>query len=244
MISSLWHSIVYQPLFNVLILLINILPGNSVGTAIILLTVLVRIALLPLTGKSIKVQKAMKVLEPKLKHIRDKHKDDKQLQARKTMELYQEHGVTPFSGCLPLLIQIPIIIGLYWVFLDGLKIVDVSVLYGFVAAPGALDMHFLIFDLAGKSAFLALCAAVSQYFQATLSLGRQDTPKPADASTPTMQEEFAKTMQFQMRYILPIMVGVIAYNATAAVALYWATSNILSVAQELWMRRSTTKAAS
>ncbi len=239
MISSLWHSIVYRPLFNVLIVFINILPGHSVGGAIILLTVLVRLALFPLTGKSIRVQKAMKELEPKLKHVREKHKDDKQTQAKKTMELYQEHGVTPFSGCLPLFIQIPIIIGLYWVFLKGLKVIDPSVLYGFISAPSTLDMHFLVFDLAGKSAFLALCASVSQYVQATLSLGRQQAPTPTDASKPTMQEDFAKTMQFQMRYILPVMIGVIAYKATAAVALYWATSNILSVAQELWMRRST-----
>src|SRR5438552_3102102 len=113
MISTFWHAIVYKPLYNVLIFFISIFPGHSVGGAIIALTLIVKLALYPLTGKSIKAQRAMKELEPELKKIREIHKDDKQLQAKKTMELYQERGVTPFSGCLPLFIQIPIIIGLY-----------------------------------------------------------------------------------------------------------------------------------
>ena len=123
MISSVWHEIVYQPLYNILAFLIGVLPGHSVGLAIITLTVVVRLALFPLTGKSMKAQKVMKELEPELKRIREAHKNDKQLQAKKTMELYQEKGVTPFSGCLPLFIQIPIIIGLYIVFKD-LKAID------------------------------------------------------------------------------------------------------------------------
>src|SRR5438105_3158478 len=142
MISSIWHTVVYQPLYNILFFLVGIIPGHNVGLAIILLTIIVRVALFPLTGKSIKAQKAMKVLEPKLKELREKHKDDKQKLAQKSMELYQEHGVTPFSGCLPMVIQIPIIIGLYWVFSRGLHVVDTSILYSFVTAPGALNMHF------------------------------------------------------------------------------------------------------
>jgi YidC/Oxa1 family membrane protein insertase len=236
MISSLWHTIVYRPLFNVLMLLVGILPGHSVGLAIIVLTIIVRVSLFPLTGKSIRAQRAMKELEPELKKIKEKYKDNKQEQAKKTMELYQEKGVTPFSGCLPLFIQIPIIIGLYMVF-KGLLVVDQSQLYNFIAHPGALDMHFLMFDLAGKSALLAACAGIAQYFQADLSLGRQPAPTPTSSANPTFQEDFAKSMQMQMRYVLPVMISFIAFNASAAVALYWTTSNILSIAQELMIRR-------
>lgn len=236
MISTLWHTVVYRPLHNVLILLVGVLPGHSVGLAIIVLTIIVRVALFPLTGKSIRAQKAMKELEPEIKKIREKYKDNKQEQAKKTMELYQEKGVTPFSGCLPLFIQIPIIIGLYMVFKDIL-IVDESQLYGFVTHPGTLDMHFLIFDLAAKSAILAALAGITQYFQADLSLGRQPLPSPIKGSTPSFQEDFARSMQMQMRYVLPVMISFIAFNASAAVALYWTTSNILSIIQELLIRR-------
>lgn len=242
MISALWHSMVYRPLYNILMLLVGYLPGHSVGLAIIILTIIVRTALFPLTGKSIRAQKAMKELEPEIKKIREKYKDNKQEQSKKTMELYQEKGVTPFSGCLPLLIQIPIIIGLYMVFKDLLTI-DQAQLYTVVAHPGALDMHFLVFDLSLKSKILALAAGITQYFQADLSLGRQTPPSPSqNGAAPSFQEDFARSMQVQMRYVLPVMIVFIAYTASAAVALYWTTSNILSIIQELLIRRSAAKA--
>ncbi|MDO8520782.1 MAG: YidC/Oxa1 family membrane protein insertase [bacterium] len=234
---AFWNSFVYAPLYNVLILLVGVLPGHSVGGAIILLTLIVKLALYPLTGKSIRAQRAMKELEPELKKIREKHKDDRQMQSKKTMELYQERGVSPFSGCLPVIIQIPIILALYWVFFKGLAVVNAEILYGFVQTPETLDMHFLFFDLAAKSVILALLAGASQYVQTGLSLGKQASVPASLGGKATFQEDFAKSMQLQMRYILPVMIGVIAYTTSAAVALYWATSNILSIVQELQMRR-------
>lgn len=233
---SLWNAIVYKPLYNVLIFLIAILPGHSVGGAIILLTLFVKILLYPLTGKSITAQRQMRELEPELKRIREENKDDKQKQAKLTMELYQKHKVSPLSGCLPIFIQIPVIIGLYWVFLKGLKVIDTSILFSFVSVPESLDMHFLVFDLAQKSIFLALLAGVTQFIQTHLSLGKQPPPPPASSEKASFQEDFARSMQVQMRYILPIMIGFIAYTTAGAVALYWATSNILSIIQELIMQ--------
>jgi YidC/Oxa1 family membrane protein insertase len=245
MMISLWNTVVYQPLYNVLIFFVAVLPGHSVGGAIILLTFLVRLVLFPLTGKSIRAQRAMKELEPDLKRIRDEHKDDRKKQSLKTMELYQERGVSPFSGCLPILIQMPIIIGLYWVFFKGLDVIDASVLYTFVSVPGALDMHFLVFDLGAKSIVLALCAGLSQYIQTDLSLGKKVPSTPvASGEKVTFQEDFAKSMQVQMRYVLPAMIGFIAYTTSGAVALYWTTSNILSIAQELLVRREQAKKGS
>jgi YidC/Oxa1 family membrane protein insertase len=239
---SAWNTIVYQPLYNILVTLVDVLPGHSVGMAIILLTILIKIVLFPLTTKSIRAQRAMKELEPELKKIREESKDDKQKLAKRTMELYQARGVNPFSGCLPLLIQMPIIIGLYWVFFKGLQAVDTEVLYSFVTAPASFDMHFIIFDLSAKSIILALVAGVSQYFQTKISLGAQE-PLPLKSSTEkgTFQEDFARSMQVQMRYVLPVMVGFIAYTTSSAVALYWATSNILSILQELFVRRKSAK---
>jgi YidC/Oxa1 family membrane protein insertase len=240
---SLWNAIVYKPLYNALILLVALLPGHSVGVAIILLTLFVKILLYPLTGKSITAQRQMRELEPELKKIREANKDDKQKQARLTMELYQKHKVSPLSGCLPILVQIPIIIGLYWVFLKGLTVVDTSILYNFVTAPATLDMHFLVFDLAQKSIFLALLAGVTQFIQTHISLGKQPPLPPASSEKASFQEDFARSMQVQMRYILPIMIGFIAYTTAGAVALYWATSNILSIIQELLMSPKQKKVA-
>lgn len=241
MISSLWHTIVYQPLFNLLVLLIGVLPGHSVGAAIILLTVVVKLALYPLTGKSIKAQQDMKALEPELKQLREKHGTDKQVLAQKTMELYQKRGVTPFSGCLPVVIQIPIIFGLYWVFFKGLPVIDVKVLYSFVSNPGTLQMNFLVFNLLLPSVFFAILAGISQYIQASISLKRQPTPSTETKGKATFQEDFAKSMQLQMKYVLPVMIGFIASRLPAAVALYWTTSNILSIGQELLMNRKIQK---
>ncbi|MEK7118794.1 MAG: YidC/Oxa1 family membrane protein insertase [Patescibacteria group bacterium] len=242
---ALWNSLVYEPLYNILVFLVGVLPGASVGGAIIILTIIVKLALYPLTGKSINAQRAMKELEPELKRIREGYKDDRQKQSKKTMELYQARGVSPFSGCLPIIIQMPIIIGLYWVFWKGLTVVDVGLLYGFVKAPASLDMHFLFFDLAAKSAILAACAAISQYVQTSISLGKQASITQASGGgKATFQEDFAKSMQIQMRYILPVMIGFFAYATSGAVALYWTTSNILSVAQELLMRRQRANADS
>lgn len=235
MISSIWHLVVYQPLYNILILLVGVLPGHSVGGAIILLTFLVKLALYPIAGKAIDAQHSMRKLEPELKKIREIHKDDKQKQAKHTMELYQKHEITPLSGCLPLFIQIPVIIGLYWVFLKGLSI-NPQLLYSFVGAPDSLDMQFLMFDLGKKSLFLALLAAFSQYLQVTISMPKKALEEKKDGER-TLQEDFAKSMQMQMRYVLPVMIGFIAYKSAAAVALYWATSNILGIIQEILMRR-------
>jgi len=218
--------------------LVGIFPGHSVGLAIILLTVVVKLALYPLTSKSIRAQRAMKELEPHLKGLREKHKDDKQKLAQHTMALYQEHGVSPFSGCLPMLVQIPVIIGLYYVFLKGLKVIDTDILYSFIHAPLSLDMHFLIFDLAGKSFILAFLAGVTQYFQTDISLGKQIAAPVDNSDKKSFQEDFARSMQVQMRYVLPVMIGFIAYTTSAAVALYWVTSNMLSIGQELLLKKS------
>lgn len=218
-------------------LLVDALPGHSVGFAIIILTLCVKIALFPLTKKGSNAQRKMKELEPEIKRLREQHKENKQKLAEHTMALYQRHGVTPFSGCLPMLVQIPIVIGLYWVFSRGLKVIDTSILYEFVQNPETLDMHFLVFDLAGKSLVLAVLAGISQYFQTDLTLGKQVVSEKKGENS-SFQDDLAKSMQIQMRYVLPVMISFIAFSTSAAVALYWATSNILGIVQELIQRQN------
>ena len=173
----------------------------------------------------------MKEVEPTLTAIREKHKD-RETQAKKTMELYQEHKVNPFGGCLTLLIQIPIIFALYWVFFKGIGM-NSDILYSFVSFPEVFNTDFFGINLEKGSVILAVLAGLSQFVQAHFSM-----PKPAPVSGErTFKDELARSMNIQMRYFLPVLIAVISIKIPSAVALYWVTSNIFSVGQELFIRR-------
>lgn len=217
-------------MYNGLIFLVSIMPAYSVGLSVIALTIVVRLIVFPLTHKSIKVQRKMRELEPELRIIKEKYKD-KQEQARQTMELYKKHKTNPFSGCLTIFIQLPILIALFLVFRDGFT-ENANLLYSFVHYPSQISSFFLGIDLHEKSYFLAILVGVSQYFYTTLSL-----PKPAPiVGEKTMQEEFARSMNMQMRYVFPVLFVVFSISIPSAVALYWVTTNLFSIGQELFVR--------
>ncbi len=229
-----WNTFFYEPLYNALIFLIGVMPGGSVGLAVIVLTIIVKVALYPLSQKSVTTQSKMRSLEGELSAIKEKHKGSKEEQARQTMALYRKHNVNPFSGCLTVLIQLPIILALYFVFFKGLA-PDGSVLYSFVHFPEHLNTTFLgLFDMGKKSLFLALIAAATQYFQMDLSLPKTKARNGGEIS---FADEFSRSMNTQMRYMLPVIVGFVAYSTSAAVALYWAVSSLFSIGQELLVRR-------
>lgn len=232
MLHKLWVTLFYRPLYNLLLLAIAIIPGGNVGVAIISLTLVVKLALFPLTQRSINSQIAMKAIEPDIEAIK-KEVPDKTEQNKRIYALYKERKINPFSGCLLILIQLPIIIALYLVFMRGIGTVPVEP-YGFVSVPEHWNMIFFGVDLAKKSIILALLAGVSQYVQAKLAQGRQAKP-----SGEGMAGQFAKSMQMQMVYVLPLVIVFIAYRVSAAVALYWITSNIVTIAQELYTLRQT-----
>lgn len=186
----------------------------------------------------------MKRLEPELKRIK-KEFPDKQEQAKKTFELYKKYGTNPFSGCLVVLLQLPVIFALYYVFYKGLSL-DAGPIYSFINTPSLLNTNFLgLIDIHSKSIVLALLAGISQFIQGYLA-----TPiKPKveivkDMATPepkTFQEQLSDSMQMNVRYILPIFIAIIAYQISAAVALYWITSNVFTIAQEWYMRKKLTE---
>lgn len=231
LLKTLWTTVLYQPLYNLLILIISIVPQGDVGFAVIILTIIVKLLLFPLTQRSIESQLRMKSLEPEIQAIKDSV-TDKVEQNKKIYALYKEKKVNPFSGCFLILVQIPIIIALYWVFLKGLGDAPVA-LYSFVSHPEDLNMKFLgLVDLGGKSIVLALLTGITQFIQGKLAQGRQGKPQGNG-----MQAQFAKSMQVQMMYVLPIIIAFVAYRISAAVALYWITSNIVTIAQEIYTKR-------
>ncbi len=165
--TAFYHLLIHDPLYNALIGIFNILPWADAGVVIILLTSLVRLALFPLSRKAVNTQIQMQAIGPKLAEIKEKYKDNSQEQARRTLELYKEKGVNPFSGVLVLLIQLPIIFALYRIFLyAGFPNVNSAILYSFVHAPEHINTIFLgLIDLTHKSWFLALLAAITTFFQ-------------------------------------------------------------------------------
>jgi YidC/Oxa1 family membrane protein insertase len=232
MLGNIWNIILYHPLINALAFLVSVIPGGDVGIAVIILTILVKLVLFPLSQKSIESQVEMNILAPELNKIKTSGAS-KEEQARLTFDLYKKHNTNPFSGCLLVLIQIPIIFALYYVFYKGINF-DGGFLYPFIHVPAHMNMIFLgLVDISKKSLVLAILAGVSQYFQAYFM------PKPpmSNGSAPSFSDSFSKSMNTQMKYVFPFIVALIAYRISGAIALYWITSNLFMVAQQIYVRR-------
>lgn len=232
MLSNIWNSLLYQPLLNALAFLVSVIPGGDVGLAVIILTILVKIALLPLSHRSIESQAEMSRLAPELNKIK-KSGASKEEQAKQTFELYKIHKVNPFSGCLLVLIQIPIIFALYYVFFKGINF-DTGLLYSFVHIPSEVNMIFIgMVNVTEKSLVLAVLAGLTQFLQAYFM------PKPVVSSDSgnSFQDNFAKSMHMQMKYIFPFVVAFIAYTISGAVALYWITSNVFMTLQQIYVKK-------
>jgi YidC/Oxa1 family membrane protein insertase len=232
MLHNIWNAVLYQPLLNALAFLVSVIPGGDVGVAVIILTILVKVILYPLSQKSIESQAQMNILTPELNKIKNSGAS-KEEQARLTFELYKIHKTNPFSGCLLVLLQIPIIFALYYVFFKGIKF-DTGVLYSFVQMPAHMNMIFLgIIDISKKSLVLAVLAGISQFLQAYYM------PKPPISSgdKASFQDSFTKSMNTQMKYIFPFIVAFIAYSISGAIALYWITSNLFMVGQQIYVKK-------
>lgn len=229
-----FKTIIYQPLYNLLITIIDVIPGGDVGLAVITITLLVRFVLFPLSKKSIVTQQKIKKYQEELNKIKEKYKKDRQKQAEMMLAFYKEKGINPFSSIFLMLIQIPIIISLYLIFLHtALPAVEVELLYTFIPEPDVLSMNFMGFiDISSRSWGLALLAGFVSFFQMQLSL-----PEIKKVDKPSFKDDLARSMNVQMRYIFPIIIFIIAYMFSAVVALYLFTSNLFAVGQELLVKR-------
>ena len=236
---ALWNTFFYKPLYNSLVYIVDMLPGNSLFLAVMILTIIVRLIISPLSYRSIKTQLKTKKLQPLLRDIK-KNITDKQEQARETMKLYREHGVKPFSGFLLILVQFPIIIALYWVFRDGGVDIDPESLYSFISIPENISLTSFGIDLAQKSFILAFLTGFTQYIYlsiaATMKKNKNDTGQ-------TDQEKMMAMVGNSMKYMMPVMITIFAYTIGGAVALYWTTSNIFMIIQEVFIQKKLQKKA-
>lgn len=231
----MFSVLVYNPIYNALVYFIDIIPGGDVGLALIVVTVLVRLILSPLAHKVARTQLIIRRIQPQIDTLKELHKDDKQAQTLKTLELYKENHINPLLGIVVLAIQIPIMLGLYWVFAKGgLPSINADVLYTFVPVPTLVDMHFLgLLDIAGKSAILAVLAGVAQFINMQLVMPKAPEPK----ENPSLQDDFARSMHIQMKFVMPVIITVFAYTTSAALALYWLVTSLFTIGQELLVRK-------
>lgn len=237
MFKTAFFVSVYDPLYNGLVYLVDIVPTHDIGIAIVVLTIVVKVILYPLSRQAVRTQIAMREVAPEIEALKERFKDKQEEQARAIFALYKERGIRPFSSFLLILIQFPILFGLYWVFWQGgLPNVDMARLYSFVPAPEAVNMRFLnLFDMGGRSMILAALAGGTQYVYARLSMGpRKPREKTAE---PSFSSDMAHSFDLQARYVLPAIVAVIAYTVSAAIPLYWTTSNLFMIGQEFLMGR-------
>lgn len=212
------------------------LPWFDAGVIVVLFTIIIKLALFPLSKKASISQLRMKEIEPELKAAKDLYKNDSQELAKKTMEIYKKNNVNPFSSIFVILIQLPIIFSLYYVFFrSGLPELNMDLLYSFVPHPENINMNFLgIINITEKSVVLALLAGISSFFQALVVSPKLGPKGP----NPTFQDDLARGMSMQMKYIFPVIVFFISITVSGVVALYWFTSNIFTILQELYIRRT------
>lgn len=232
--SNIFQTIFYQPILNLLVFLYNIVPGNDLGIAIIFLTVIIKIVLYPLSNQSIKSQKALQDLQPKIDELKKKHAHSKEEMGRAMMALYKENKVNPFSSCLPLIIQLPFLFAVFRVFQTGLANGSLNLVYSFISRPESINVLSLgIIDLSKRNIPLAVLAGLAQYWQAKMMV----TKKAEIKSDSSKDENMMAIMNKQMIYFMPAMTIFIGLSFPGGLTLYWFITTLLTALQQLYMFR-------
>lgn len=211
--TGIWNEYFVYPL-SLLITYFSNLFNSSYGLAIVVVTIIIRLVLLPLNIKQLKSSQAMQDIQPELKKIQEKYssKDAKTQQKlqQETMALFQKHGVNPLAGCLPILVQMPILIAMY---------------HAIMRTTAIKQGNFLWFELGTSNIILALIAGLTTFIQQKIIMA--DTPAPTQGPNPMAI----------MLYIMPVMITVFATALPAALPLYWIVGNLFMIAQTILIRK-------
>jgi len=228
--GSLLNEILYRPLFNGLVLLYNSVAMKDLGLAIILLTILIRVILYPLFHKSLHHQRLMQEIQPFIKKIQEKYKDNREAQTKAILELYSHYKANPLTPFILILVQLPILLALFKIFNGGINVESLNLLYSFVSNPGTVNHTFLgLIDLNKTNIYIAVLATVSQYIQSKLSI-----PKPKPGQEITQAEKIGRNMV----YIGPVITAVILLRLPAALGLYWIATTVFSVFQQIVINKT------
>jgi YidC/Oxa1 family membrane protein insertase len=228
-IKNIFTAIFYQPLFNALIFLAWLIPGHSIGWAIIVLTILIKLVLLPSNIQMLRQQLRMRALQPKIDELKTKHGDDKAAHSKATMELYAAEKVNPLGSCLSSAVQFPVLISLYQVFIHGLNTVQFNLLYPFTPHMDTINTSFYGLDLTKPEVWvLPTTAALLQFVQTRQMMASTTTAAPTSGKEPDMTQ----MMQKQMMYVLPLFMLIIGRQVPAALALYYVVFALFAVVQQ------------
>jgi len=223
----MFQLLFYKPILNLMVFLYNNIPGNDFGLVIIILTVIVKLFLYPLSKNSIKSQKELQILQPKINELKEQFKDNKEELNKKIIELYKENKVNPFSSCLPILIQIPFFIAVYKVFQVKLESISADQLYSFISIPEKINyISFGFINLSLKNYYIAILAGLAQFWQSKMLLSKNKN------TTQTNPNDISVIMNKQMTYFFPIMIVLISISLPAGLAFYLLVSTILTIIQQ------------
>lgn len=226
---NVFKSILYIPFYNLLIFFAW-LTGGSVGWAIILVTVVIRILLLPPSLKAAKATTKMQSLQPKMNALKEKYKGDNKKLNEETMRLYKEAGASPLGCCGPMLIQLVVIWILYRVFMIGFDTANYNLLYSFTPRPEALNNLFLGFDMSKPDLWiLPILAGLTQFALSMMTLPKVD---------PKAKQDPAMAMNRQMAFLFPIMTIFIGRSLQSGLVLYWIITTIFSIGQQWYVNKN------
>lgn len=234
--KALLVTIFYQPILNALMWIYNVIPGHDFGLAVIGLTIVIRLILWPFQQSALKSQRSLQTLQPKLKALQDQYKDDKAGLNKAMVDLYAKEKVSPFSSCLPLLVQLPFLIALYQVLRAGLTSANFNLLYPFIHNPGTINpVSFGFLDLAKVSIPLAVLAGLAQFVQTKmLPMNRP----PVGAGPGAKDEDTMAKVNRQMLYIMPAFTVFIGASLPGGLTLYWLVTTLMAVLQQwLFLRK-------
>ncbi len=228
----MFQTFFYQPILNLVVFLYNIVPGHDLGIAIILLTIIIKLLLLPLSKKSLKSQKALQDLQPKIEEIKKKYANKKEEMGRAMMKLYKENKVNPFSSCFPLIVQLPFLFAVFRVFRNGFNDDSLDLVYSFITRPEAINsISFGFLDLSQRSISLAVLAGLAQFWQSKMMIAK----KPQIKTPGAKNENMMTIMNKQMLYFMPALTVFIAMSFPAGLALYWLVTTLLTGLQQLYL---------
>lgn len=242
----MFNTIFLEPVYNIVVFFLNLFPSHDIGVAIILTTIAIKIILLKLNLSSQRSAYLMRDIQPELKNLKKKYEGDNKKIAEETMKIYKKKKIKPFSSILVVILQIPIFFALFYIFRDGVTLRE-DLLYSFNSFPETVkNLAFGFMNLSQKYLWIGILTGITMFIlskRQSFALNNTKDEKEKQSKKGDFQEVFAKTMQMQMKYLLPIISAFSAAILPSAVGIYWIVNNILSILQDIFIKRKLEKEA-
>jgi len=229
--SKIWNDLIFQPLFNILILIISFSPNLNLGFAIIILTLIIRAVLHKQNKKAMIAQKKLSKIQPKLNEIRNKYKNDQQKLAQETLKIWSQEKINPLSSLTPMLVQFPVLIGLFYVIQGVLNLDNQYLIYDVLSNIKLSDISTQFTSLIdlreSNKIVLPIIVASLQFTQMYMTL-----PKSTESTDNTQ-----KSIQNGMLYFMPALIAVVTASLPSGVGLYWGTSTLVGILQQHFINK-------